>query len=108
MQAYGKGFREFFRVRTNEIKNVLAKKRRMDAGIPPPIDDSGGTRDQQGKVTGNCIDTGERNDQEEMIDLAMDNRKLGEKNVKTQEKKKEMGKMEKDLIGLKVKNLLRN
>ena len=38
----------------------------------------------------------------------MDNRKLGEKNVKTQEKMKEMGKMEKDLIGLKVKNLLRN
>ena len=38
----------------------------------------------------------------------MDNRKLGEKKVKTQEKMKEMGKMEKDLIGLKVKNLLRN
>ena len=49
LQAYRKGFREVFRVRTNEIKNVLAKKRRMDAGIPTLIDDSGGTRDQQGK-----------------------------------------------------------
>ena len=40
---------ENFRVRTNEIKNVLAKKKRMEAGILTLIDDSGGTRDQQGK-----------------------------------------------------------